>query len=253
MFSLGVWLLGISLEGLLIVRALQGGFLRSYILFYSYVGWVFALSSTRLIVYLAVPGFYRTFYWHTQPVSVLVGCGVLWEIYRQALRRYPGASRMARSLLFFSLALVFSKILVDARNGPGWWREASSAELERGMRSVQALLLIALVLVLAHYAVPLGRNLKGMILGYGFFLSTSMIDLSLRLSLGQSFQKTWRYLQPACYLAALAVWCLTLWSYQPAPLPQTEPPIEEDYLLLAAKSRRRLSWIRTSLRRAIRR
>jgi hypothetical protein len=252
MFSLSIWCATLALEFLLLIRALNGAFLRKYALFYVYVGWVLALSSVRLIIYLTEPAYYRAFYWHSQPLSVLIGCGVLWEIYRQALAGYPGAARMARNVLFFSVLVVFSKVLVKAWTDPRWWIAETTAELERNMRVVQAILLIALVLVLAQYAIPLGRNLKGMILGYGLFISTSVINLTLRLFLGDSFQKSWQYLQPIFYLAVLSVWCWTLWSYQAAPLPATEAKIEEDYQLLAAGTRKRLFLIRSYLGRAIR-
>lgn len=252
MFSLAVWVLGLVLEGLLLVRAILGGFFKKYPLFYLYVGWVFALSSVRLIIYLAEPAYYRVFYWYTQPFSVLVGCGLVWEVYRQALGRYPGAARMARNLFLFLLVMVLSKIMVNAWNGPVWWQAGTTAELERNMRAVQGTLLIALIIVLAHYAIPLGRNLKGMILGYVLFISTSVIDLTLRLFLGDSFQKSWQYLQPVFYLAALTVWGFTLWSYQTIPLPATASKIEADYQILATTTRKRLLQVRAYLARAIR-
>ncbi len=252
MFSLAIWFLTLAVEGLLLVRAVTGGFLRKYILFYSYLGWVLALSSVRLIIYIAQPAYYRDFYWNTQPFSVLMGCALVWEIYRQALRRYPGAARMACNLLLFLLLMVTSKLLVNAWNGSVRWQAKTTAELERNMRTVQGILLIALILVLAHYAIPLGRNLKGMILGYGLFISTSVIDLTLRLLLGDSFQKSWQYLQPMFYLAALTIWGLTLWSYQSAPLPATEPRIEADYRILATRTRKRIFQVRAYLARAIR-
>jgi len=91
-----------------------------------------------------------------------------------------------------------------------------------------------------------------MILGYGLFISTSVIDLTLRLLLGDSFQKPWQYLQPIFYLAALTVWGLSLWSYQPIPSPATEPRIEADYQFLATTTRKRLFQVRAYLARAIR-
>ena len=252
MFSMAVWVAGLALEGLILVRAIRGRFLRKYSLFYLYLGWVFALSSVRLIIYLAEPAYYRVLYWYTQPLSVLIGCGLVWEIYRQAFRRYPGAARMARNLLLFLLLMLFSKLVVNAWNGSDWWQAESTAGLERNMRTVQGILLIALILVLAHYAIPLGRNLKGMLFGYGLFISTSVIDLTLRLLFGDSFQKSWQYLQPMFYMAALTVWGFALWSYQPAPLPVTEPKIEEDYRLLATRTRKRIFQIRTYLTKALR-
>src|SRR5205823_13170190 len=64
MVSLGVWLKTLVLEMLLLVRALQGRFLRKYSLFYVYLGIVFFQSLALLIVYLQSAKYYRPFYWY---------------------------------------------------------------------------------------------------------------------------------------------------------------------------------------------
>lgn len=252
MFTFSIWFVTLGLELLLLLRALGTGFFQKYMFFYIYVTWVFVLSVARLVVYLNEPGSYSDFYWYTQLPSVFVGCGVIWEIYRQALGQYPGAARMARNVLLFAMLMVLSRVVVHAWSVPAWWRSGMTAEVERNLRTVQAVFLIALVLILAHYAIPLGRNLKGMILGYGFFISTSVVDLTFRIFLGDPFLKWWLYLQPFCYLLVLSVWCWTLWSYHAQPALRTEAKIEDDYQLLAARTKRRLLHARTYLGRAMR-
>lgn len=252
MFSMAVWVAGLAIESLILIRAVREAIFWRYPLFFIYLTWVFALSSVRLVIYLGKPEYYRPLYWYTQPLSVLVGCGLVWEIYRQALGRYPGAARMARNLLLFLLLMVFSRLIIAQWNGSIWSYANSTAELERDLRAVQGILLAALILVLAHYTIPLGKNVKGMILGYGIFISTSVVNLTLRLLLGDSFQRTWQYLQPAFYLLALVVWGTALWSYQAAPSPATEPRIEADYQILAARTRERFFQVRAHLARVLR-
>ncbi len=252
MFSLTVWLMTIALEGLLLFRAARGGFLKKYVPFYVYVSFVFCLSSVRLVIYLAEPTYYQSFYWHTQPLSVFVGCVVVWEIYRRALGRFPGAARMARNLLLLILLIVVAKVLANVPNVSAGWLTGTTAELERNLRAVQAVLLMGLVTVIASYRIPLGRNLWGMLLGYGLFVGTSVINLTLRVLLGDSFQTAWQYLQPLLYLTVLCVWCVMLWSYEAAPLPKTEPKIEHDYQLLAAATKKSLLRARAYLGRAMR-
>ncbi len=206
----------------------------------------------RLVIYLAEPTFYRSFYWHTQPLSVFVGCVVVWEIYRRALGRFPGAARMARNLLVLILLILVAKVLANIPNVSAGWLTGTTAELERNLRAVQAVMLMGLITVIGSYRIPLGRNLWGMLLGYGLFVSTSVINLTLRVLLGDSFQTVWQYLQPILYLTVLCVWCVTLWSYQATPLPETEPKIEHDYQLLAAATKKSLVRARAYLGRAIR-
>jgi hypothetical protein len=252
MFSLAVWLATLALESLLLYRAARCRFLAKYVLFYSYVGFVLCLSSVRLVIYCVEPTFYRSFYWHTQSLSVLVGCMVVWEIYRRALGRFPGAARMARNLLLLVLLVVVAKVLANTPNVLAGWLTGTTAELERNLRAVQAVMLMGLVAVIASYRIPLGRNLWGMLLGYGLFVGTSVINLTLRVLLGDSFQTAWQYLQPLLYLTVLCVWCVMLWSYQATPLPKTDPRIEHDYQLLAAATKKSLLRARAYLGRGMR-
>lgn len=252
MFALTVWVLGLALEGLLLLRALRAGFIRKFALFYFYLACVLFQSLFLFVVYFASPRYYARSYWSAELLGVALGCGVVWEIYRQALGYFPGAARVASNVLLLILLTVFSKIIVDTSNGTLWWPTGAVVELERNLRAVQATVLIALVIVLMFYRVPLGRNLWGMMLGYGLFIGTSVIILALRILLGDWFQTTWQYLQPLSYLAVLCIWCTTLWSCETTPMPTPKPRIEEDYQLLAAATRKGLFQTRAFLGRAMR-
>jgi hypothetical protein len=252
MLSLAVWLTTLVLEVVLLFQAFKGEFVRKYALFYVYLGSVFLQSFSLLIIYLAKPNYYKLLYWSAEFVSVVLGCGIVWEIYRGALGRFPGAARMARNVLLLILLMVFAKVLVNAWNGTAWRSAGMVIELERDLRAVQSAVLIGLIIVIAFYRIPLGRNLWGMMMGYGLFIGTNVIVLALRVALGDSFQSVWHYLQPLCYLAVLCIWCITLWSYNSAPLPKAELHIEQDYQLLAGATRRGLLQARAFLRRAMR-
>ncbi|HVH72046.1 MAG TPA: hypothetical protein VNB49_13160 [Candidatus Dormibacteraeota bacterium] len=203
------------------------------------------------MIYLAKPKYYARFYWYVEFVGVMLGCGVVWEIYRRALAHFPGAAQMARNVLLFILLMVLSKALVDTWNGAAWWA-TTAVELERNLRAVQAAVLIGFLMIAAFYRIPLGQNLWGMLLGYGLLISSSVIILAFRILLGASFQTAWRYLQPLSYLTVLYIWCTTLWSYKIAPLPKAEPKIEQDYQLLAAATRKGLLQARAYLARTMR-
>ena len=252
MFSSALWLSGPVLESVLLIRAVQGNFLKQYKVFYSYLSWVLLRDLSLILIYYVWPTVYRYAYWYTLFVSILLGCGVVWEVYKVALSRYPGAARMARNVLLFLFLITMARIFVNAWNSPNWLPARTSLESERDLRVVQAALLLGLAALLAYYAIPMGRNLKGMILGYGVFLGTSLIHLSLRNSLGDSFQLWWQYIQPLAYLLVLLTWCATLWSYAPSPEPRTCPHIEADYQSLATATRKQLIAARSSLLRATR-
>jgi hypothetical protein len=252
MISLTIWMIGLILMAVQLARACTKKLIAKYPLFYIYLSCVLATSSCLLLIYLAKPRSYGAVYWYVEFLGASVGCAVVWEIYRVALRRFPGAARMARNVLVFLLALALSNVIADAWRGAAWWPVGTVVELERDLRGVQGAALIGLIAVIAFYRIPLGANLWGMTLGYGLLVSSNMITLTLRAFFGARFQTAWLYLQPVSYLAVLSIWCMSLWSYKPATLPARDPRIEQDYQLLARTTSRTLLQASNYLRKALR-
>lgn len=251
MLSTALWLTGLILEAVLLLRAVQGRFFQRYLLFYLYLGSVLLVGVSLFPVYYGLPRLYPYAYWYSQFLLIASGCGVVWEIYRVALRPYPGAARMARNVLALLFIVTFSRILVKAWSNPRGL-PGTSLEMERDLRIVQSALLLGLVALLSYYAVPVGKNLKGMILGFGIFLGTSLVNLTARNYFGEGFQKAWVYIQPLSYLVVLGIWLATLWAYAPAPEPAAESRLEVSYQTLLSATRRRFASTRTRLARTIR-
>lgn len=247
-----LWWLGMALEVALLVRGVRHNLAKAYPIFYTYIAYVLVESLLRFWAYVWHPALYGLFYWSTQFVSVIVGYGVVWEICRQALSRYPGTFRMARNAIALIFVVVISKVLGNSLNGEGWSLAKTTADLERDSRTVQAFIILAIIGLLAHYRIRTGRNLRGMMLGYGFFIGTSVVTLTVRSYLGYGFQIWWQYLQPAAYVLVLLVWCVTLWSYQPNPEPEGETRIEQDYQALVHATRQRFRQVRARVGRTVR-
>ena len=246
-----IWLMAIVLEVVPLVRAAEAKFIRHYKLFYSYLAFILLRDLWLLGVYFRWPKFYPYAYWYSEPIGVLVGCGLVWEVYKVALARFPGAARMARNVLAFLFIFASTRIFVKAWNRPTWIPDRTGYEIERDLRIVQVALLAGLVVLFACYAIPLGRNLKGIIYGYSLFLVTSVVNLTLRYDLGDSFQRSWEYMQAFCYLFVLLVWCVALWSYAPIPEPTTEPRLEANYESLVAATKRKLHLARSYVLKAM--
>jgi len=239
------------LEAVLLLRAVRGRFFARYSLFYVYLLWVLLRSLAGFYVMLWHAELYRSFYWETQFLDTLLGCGIIFELYRQGLVHYPGAARMARNVLAFVFAIVISKVLANALSGPVLSPATTTADLERDLRMVQSVFLIVLIALFYYYAIPLSKNLRGMMLGYGLFLGTSVVNLTFRAQLGSTFQVWWVYLQPLSYVLVLAIWCPALWSYAPMPLPGPESKLEYDYQLLSTETKKHLVQVRSYLSKAV--
>lgn len=247
-FTQILWWIGNATEAFILARSVKGKLYGKYPAFYFYLSTVLFIELLRFATYTLQPSLHRVLYWYTEYVAATVGYAVILEIYRQALKSSPGAARIARTFLLGVLAAVILKVMVNALSGPVWSPAATSAELERNLRTVQLLLLFGIVALLAYYRIPTGRNLKGIAFGYGFYICASVMSLAFGSLPGYALRPEWRHVQPIAYLAALFIWGCTLWSYQPSPEPETESEIERNYRILAEQTRRVLSRARSFLK-----
>jgi hypothetical protein len=246
-----LWFAGIALESLLLMRALASGWFKRYPFFFIYLVWVFVQDLFFLAVYIFNFQDYTPLYWGAEFFSVLMGCAVSWEIFHLVLGRYPGAGRVARNVLLGALIVAIIKGLIESWTGETSW-PSTAVEIERNLRAIQAVSLIVLTVLCFYYVIPIARNIKGIFAGYGLFIATSVLALTLRASLGDAFQAFWVFLQPLCYLAALAVWSRSLWRYEPAPSLELQSRIEADYQSLALATRNGLVRTRTFLGKSMR-
>ena len=241
-----------AVEALLLSRALWGRLLKQYPAFYAYLLFVWMQSLFRFSVYHAQPQLYLKVYWITEWLGVLAGCAVVFEIYRVGLRAYPGTARLARNLLAFVFLLAFAKATIETGNNPLWWSTATTLDLELALRVVQALALLALVALFLFYAIPFGRNLRGILLGYGLFLGESVVWLSFASRDWESFRAIWSHIHAGSYFMVLLVWACHLWLYVPNAEPKSAIRLEEQYQRMAAATSRRLQDARGYLAKAVR-
>ena len=247
-FTQILWWIGNATEAFILVRSVKGRLYGKYPAFYFYLSTVLFIELLRFATYTLQPSLHRVLYWYTEYVAATVGYAVILEIYRQALKSSPGAARIARTFLLGVLAVVILKVMVSALSGPVWSPAATSAELERNLRTVQLLSLFGVVALLAYYRIPTGRNLKGITVGYSSYVLACVMSLAFGSLPNYALRPEWRLVQPVAFLAALFIWSGTLWSYQPSPEPETKSEIERDYKFLSEQTNRILSRARAYLK-----
>ena len=250
MLGISIWSVGIVLEILLIVRGYQQNLLRRYPIFYAYISFVLVSDSAMVLIHFPRLT-YLYLYWVVEFLGLVLGCLVVLEFYRVALRDYPGTARMARALLAILFLLAMIKTIVTTLNVPRWWFDAKPAQVEGVLRVCELLAMLSLVALLLFYAIPVGRNLRGILLGYGMFVSWAVICLALVATGIAKFDSLWSYTFPFSYLISLVVWTVHLWSYQPNPVPDRAIPLEQEYQRVAAATQRRLHSARGYLAKAV--
>jgi hypothetical protein len=257
-FSRTIWYLGALLQAFILFRAFRSRILLKYPYFNAYVA-SGLLTTVLLYVYFfwwtraRNPGAYEKAYWIVQFCTLMIGCGIVLEIFRHILGPYPGADKFATVVAFGTFAAIFCFALAYQLLAPDWSMSKGTAfEIERDVRTVQAIFLFLIFAVIAYYRVPIGKNLRGMIAGYGLYIVTSLFTLATRAYAGPRFNRAWDVIQPCSFDVSLTIWLVALWSYQPSPAPDPSVPLEQDYEALAARTRRALVSMRSHLTKTAR-
>jgi hypothetical protein len=202
---------GVFLLAAVVLRVLRNGLARQFPWFTGYTGFVLVSSTVGIWLYRFEPGFYNAFYWFSEISSLLLGIAVSFEIVRSVFAFYSGIRRLATVVLqALLLPAAIRAVVVYNGSVTRLW-----LALERDVRLVQALILIAICLLSVYYSIELNRNQKGILGGYSLFISFSVINLAFRLQTGAWFHQIWDFLQPGQYIVCEAIWCVSLWRRAP--------------------------------------
>ena len=242
---------GLLTQILLLFRGLRGGMFRRYYFFYTYITSAMLASLVMVWIILNSPGLYGKWYWLMQISTLVTGYGILLEIMNHVLAPYPGAERCARICGIVAFGVIFCFAVLAPVVTPRW-SPGTVIEFERDLRSVQSLFICGLLALIFYYGIPIGKNMKGMVVGYGVYIVTSLMSLAVRAYAGPSFTSVWRVVQPVSLDVSLMIWLVALWSYCPNPVPDSNIPLEQDYEALVTKTRSVIVAIRDHFRKAAR-
>jgi len=245
-------LAGPALQFAILCRGFWVGLLRRYPIFYSYLGFVFLVDIIRYTALHVIPGDYKAAYWATQFPTLIVGYGVLLEIAGKTLQPYAGADRIVRKFIWALFIAVFLFVGFQSKTVAHWSPAATYGELERDIRAVEVLVLVGALAIIRYYGISLGKNMRGIIQGYGLFLAVSVVSPALRSYAGASMDLVWQHAQSYSYLASLAIWLNALWNYDPNPRPEEPGPTGSDYKPNALKTKALLEEMRSYVGRTAR-
>jgi len=252
MITMTIWWVGIILGALVVFRGLRQKLFQRYPFFYSYLALVCVVDILRFFAHRADAKLYFKVYWSTQYLSLLIGSTVIFELYRIGLRAYPGTAKMARGLLLIVFAAIIAKVLANPTGEIFVWFVGVAEQLERSLRIVQASAMLVLVALCIWHAIPLGRNLKGIVSGYGLFVCMSILQLSAVPYLLNYVTPMWPYLQPCSWLLVLGIWATTLWSSDSVTEQRVSSENGRDYEALAASTGELLEQARARMGTAVR-
>ena len=217
-----IWVAGSALEGTILARGIQTRMFAKYPFFYFHTLALCIVQIPSFAAYEWYPSAYAKVYWYIQFLTMVTGCGVIAEIIRHVLA-HPGMATIRRTAWALICAMIFGFLAAYflTMHKP---RSGINGTIERDFRTSQALLLFGILLVILHYGLPVGRNIRGMFVGYGLYITCSLMTLALMLYGGISSHSAWNLAQPLSCIAELGIWAITLWTYNPniilEPLPR---------------------------------
>jgi hypothetical protein len=209
---------GPALEGLVVWRLLKSRAARRYPYFTTYVI-ADAISNALLIAAAALrEPWFGPAYWVAEAVSVLAGFMILWEVVRGLFPSESALRRVAQSILLGIGIFAIPAIWVLG------WSQANLIRFPYRYLSpifvqylclAQAVLLLGTAAVAAYYKLPLGRNLRGLVFGFGFYLSLCAMNFA-SLQIIRGFLPYWQLVSPVLYIGLLVFWLWAFWDYSPA-------------------------------------
>lgn len=175
-----IWHLGLVLQGFILYRGFRGRLLSRYPLFYLYISSSLLGNGMMSVVFFTHRESYAAWYWPTQYVTMLVGSGVILEMLRCIPLSHRDVRGLARITRYVLLAVVVC-FLAACLLTPGVLRVvAIDVVLERDFRLAQALILLLIAGIVLRDELPIGRNVKGIFLGYGLYVGASLVTLCRR-------------------------------------------------------------------------
>jgi hypothetical protein len=243
--SLLMWWGGIFMLALLLWRIVVVRLLVCFPLFSAYIGGVLAKSVVLLFFQPVTSRAYWFGYWISEFVTAALSFGIAWEGYTEALAAYPGVRRMARSLLSLLFAVVAANAAVGLWGSRHFDLTFAIGEFERDLRVLQVLSLLALAALVVHYAIPAGRNVLFMVIGYGMYLGFRVATLNALFELPVVYRPWLSLLLQCAWNGAVLIWIVGMWS--PAPTRSPDAPRECDYERSSQQTIRALVQIRDYL------
>jgi hypothetical protein len=175
----------------------------------------------------------------------MLAFGVTWEIYAKTLAPYPGVRRMAKTLMTILLAIMGAKALVELWGNQLHNLTVTVLEFERDLRVVQMLLLLGLMGLVAHYALPMGKNILSVMVGYGMYLGLRVTLLTVLARSGLVYDSAVSLILQVGWNLAVVIWCVGMWSCSGVPAPEQQ--LECDYERASARTMRAMVRLRSHL------
>lgn len=211
---------GIVLEWLLVWRLWRCGGIKRYPYFATFLVYDLSRSIILVALFYFSPEWHARVYWDTEAFALVLLFAIMWEVVRNL---FPAASSLRQ--LAWKTVLSVEAVLLPCLLFLAWdWRQSGFHEyavlrlwpvIEQYFTVGVSLLLLVVSAVARYYRVPLGRNMRGLISGFGIYLCLYAANFAA-LQVVPQYHLAWQWLSTIMYSAMVTCWLWAFWNMAPA-------------------------------------
>ena len=221
--SLIFWIAGPVLQTAICVFLWRKNLRQRYPIFFAYnvLHVVTAVGLFGVALTGSAMGYFFA-YWTVNALHVGVGFGVIYELFRTALKPYHALRDLGTMIFLWAGAIMLLVASMMAMSGAAP-NEASRIvagvlSLERSVRLVQCGLLLFLLLFGTKLGLTLRHRTFGIALGVGIYASTDLLLVNLRTHYGQEWNQVYSLLGAAIWIMTCTNWLYYVVRPEPAPV-----------------------------------
>jgi hypothetical protein len=175
-----------------------------------------------------------TLAWTSECLTLVAQALATTEILEITLRPYQGIWGLGWRALAVTSGIVVLLVALAAR---GHWVVARWFELDRGYHLTFASALIACLLLIRYYSIPVPPAFKMLLGGFCFYSCTQIVVNTLLQAFFKKdffrYQAAWQLLTMSSFIVMQAIWAVALRRPLPVEKWQADPPSDSDYQRLS--------------------
>jgi hypothetical protein len=176
-------------------------------IFFTYTLFVFTTEAAKYALDRSSL-FYFYAYWLCEAVGLLLGIGVIFEVFQKLLQPYVALRRTAAVMLSLAVVVLAVMSITVAHGQPTANRSLMAAMLvaEEATRILEIGLLMFLFIFSTAFGLHWRQQAFGITLGLGLYVAVELIGVSTRAHLGFAAAGTFAALRVSAFACSLLVW-----------------------------------------------
>jgi len=215
----GLWLGGLAFQVLLVTALLIRRSWNAFPLFTAYALFTCSVSGAMYALRSNAQAYFWA-YWICEAVGLILGFGILYEIFRTLFASHSGLRRFAQITFRCAVAgLLVMAFLVFNKHAASETSAVVRATwvLEEATRVIEVGLLLFLFLFSTVFGLHSRQKTFGIALGLGIFAAVQLVGVAIRLKMGDAALPTFNIVRALAFDCSLFIWL----GYILAPEPVT--------------------------------